>query len=418
MSKLLSFMETHLNTIDHLFRHEYGRLVSGLTANFGVENIEFVEDAVQEALLKAMQMWGFGKIPNNPTSWLFMVARNKMIDLLRRNSKSQSIDLNHEEIHFPKELALESEIEDEQLKMIFACCNPAISTRDSLLLSLKLIGGFSVAEIARALLIKEEAAKKSLHRAKLKFREEVGHLYVPKGDELELYMDRVLKVIYLIFNEGYATSKGEELINEDLCGEALRLALLVSKRKDAKQAAIFALLSLMCFKISRFNARINQGNLVTLEFQNRQDWISEYIEWGYYYYHQATLQRQYDSYFLECSIEFEYHIAKNYESINWDEILRIYGRILQQNSSVNLQLNYLIIKSKVHPKEEVLEELVELESQLVQSRLFYAFKSELESSLGDLSQSKASLEKAILLSTNKVEKKHLQDKLGYLQAIL
>lgn len=418
--KLFLFkMETTVSqTIDHLFRHEYGRIVSGLTSKFGSEHIELVEDAVQESLLKAMKLWGFGSMPDNPTSWLYMVARNKMIDLLRRSNKSQSFTLELSETEDDPELSLESEIEDEQLKMIFACCNPAIQSRDSLLLSLKLIGGFSVAEIARALLLKEEAAKKSLQRAKAKFREEVKALYVPTGKELKLYNQRVLKVVYLIFNEGYKSSGGEELIKQDLCGEALRLALLLSRKENCKSSEVYSLISLMSFKIARFNARIVDGELVTLKNQDRSKWIPEYIEWAYYYYHQATLQKQINSYYLEASIEFKFHIAKSYDEIDWLVILDIYKHLMLENSSPLIQLNRLVALSKVEGPKLALMELAELESRLSNHHLYFALKSDLEAELNFTGKAMTSLEKAITLCKNEVEKNYMLKKLKNLEATL
>ena len=411
-SATFPFMQSQVNqTIDHLFRHEYGRIVAGLVSRFGSSKLEMVEDAVQEALLKAMQLWGFDKIPDNPTSWLFKVARNQLVDVLRRDNKSQTFDMELEEEEKEQEYFSESEIKDEQLKMIFACCNPTLNPRESLLLSLKLIGGFNVSEIAKALLLKEEAAKKSLQRARIKFRDEVGHLYVPKKKELPEYLNRVLKVVYLIFNEGYKTNKGNDLINQDLCGEALRLALILMDNEHCQTPKIYSLISLMSFKASRFNARVVNGQLITFEQQNRQLWIPEYIEWGFYYYHKATVARETSNYYLEAAIEYQYHISKSYDTIDWPAILQAYDILVSRVNSPLLKLNRLIVYSKVYDANSTLEQLNKLEPELLQNHLFYAFRSELQAQRLRVEDACKNLEMAIKLAKNNIEQEYLQQRL-------
>lgn len=406
-------MDAKINqTLDHLFRHEYGRLVSGLTSNFGVNHIELIEDSVQDSLMKAAQLWAFNGIPEEPTSWLFKVSKNKLLDLIKRDKKSETLRFDMVEEMKEETFVLDSEIIDEQLKMIFACCNPAIQDRDALLLSLKLISGFSIAEISRALLIKEEAAKKSIQRAKNKFREEVKVLYVPSGSELKHYLHRVLKVIYLMFNEGYKTSSGRELINRDLCGEALRLALLLIDKKECKNVSSCSLISLMSYKIARFDARVEGGKLVTLKKQNRTLWIGEYIDWGNYYYHQATLFRQMDDLYLEASIEYQYYIAPSYEKIEWKKIVDVYDLIISNYNSPAAELNSLIVLAKIEEATEVLKKLNSIAKLHEQNHLFFAFKSELELEIGENDKGLNSLRKAIDLSTNQVEKGYLSEKLN------
>lgn len=398
-------------TIDHLFRHEYGRIVAGLTSRFGSAHIELIEDSVQESLLKAMKLWAFEEMPKNPTAWLFMVARNKMIDFLRRANKSESLSIEIEQSSTAEEPSTEMEIADEQLKMIFACCNPALSERESLLLSLKLIGGFSVAEISRALLIKEEAAKKSIQRAKTKFRDEIKVLYFPQGKGISIYVDRVLTVIYLIFNEGYKSSRGNELIRQDLCGEALRLALILSRNKYCSNDKVESLIALICFKISRFDARIQNEELITLEHQDRKLWINEYIQWGFYYYSQATTQREVSTCYLEASIEFQYHVAEHYFQIDWEKVLSFYSLLLKEKQSPLIQLNYLIVHSKVFGTVSTLKHLDSLHDELKNHYLYYAFKADLVITNGDSNLGILLLKKALSLTENSVERKHLEKKI-------
>ncbi len=404
-------------TLDHLFRHEYGKIVAGLTARFGSGHIEQIEDAVQEALLKAMKVWAFNEIPQNPTAWLFRVAGNKMIDVLRRDNKLEALPSGIEAYTNIKEPVVEMEIEDEQLKMIFACCNPALNERESLLLSLKLIGGFSISEIGRALLIKEEAAKKSIQRAKSKFRMEVKGLYIPHGEEMKLYLSRVTTVVYLIFNEGYKSSVGEELIRKDFCGEALRLALILSRNKYASHPSVFSLISLISFKISRFNARLVDGKLVTLENQNRSLWIKDYAQWAFYYYNQATKNRDTSVLYIEASIEFQYHIAKRFEETDWLKILELYDHLIRRKSSPILELNRLIVFARLNPPKTVLKALDVLKTDLEEHYLYYAFKAELFQKLNDPEASLKNFETALHLTQNRVEQVYLKERIKMLTSL-
>ncbi len=397
-------------TLDHLFRHEYGRIVSGLSLSFGVHHLELIEDSVQDSILKASQVWAFNGIPDKPSNWLFKVSRNKFLDLLKREAKSESLVFDNIGSENELEFSLDTELKDEQLKMIFACCNSAIPLRDSLLLSLKLISGFNIAEISRALLLKEETTKKSLQRAKNKFREVVGELYIPSGSELKDYLHRVVKVIYLMFNEGYKASIGKELINRDLCGEALRLALLLIDKKECKDVSSTSLISLISYKIARFDARQENGKLKTLKNQNRLLWIEDYVKWANYYFHQATLFKEFDKLYLEASIEFQYHISPSYESIDWKKILAIHQIILSNYNSPKAQLNYLIVLAEIEKANLVLSQLEKLEESLNQNHLFFAFKSEMQLKTQNIDEGIKSLNKAIDLSTNEVERNYLLEK--------
>lgn len=398
------------NTLDHLFRHEYGRIISGLSLKFGVQHIELIEDSVQDSIIKASQVWAFNGIPEKPSPWLFKVSKNKFLDLLKRQAKSESLGFDILEADQDLDFTLDTELKDEQLKMIFACCNSAIPIKDSLLLSLKLISGFNITEISRALLLKEENTKKSLQRAKNKFRELVGELYIPSGSELKIYLHRVVKVIYLMFNEGYKVSAGKDLINRDLCGEALRLALLLIDKKECKDVSSTSLISLISYKIARFDARLKKGKLVTLKHQNRLLWNEDYLKWANYYFHQATLFKQYDKLYLEASIEFQYHISSSFNHTDWKKILDIHRIILANYYSPKAKLNFLIVLGELEKANIVLPQLEELEEFLNQNHHFFAFKSELELKLGKRQQALISIERAIELSANDVEKKYLLEK--------
>ncbi len=406
--------ETHVNqTIDHLFRHEYGSIVAGLTARFGSSHIEWIEDAVQEALYKAMKLWAFQPIPDNPGGWLYRVAHHRLIDRLRKEKRHQDyVGDGTNEIENAFEMRDSKAIQDEQLRMIFACCSPTISEKNSLLLSLKLIGGFSVKEISRAMLMNEEAAKKSVQRARADFQTKVCDIKLPEGTAMPWYLERVLKVIYLIFNEGYKASDGDLLVKEDLCGEALRLALLLSQKDHCQTSELVSLISLICFKASRFGARLDSdGNLVLFENQNRSLYNKEYANWGYYYFNEATKFGELTHYFLEAAIEYQYCRPDSFDDINWKKVLWVHVKLQERWPSARGKLNYLIVHAKVYNAETTLAELNKLEGDLKDDHLYYAFRAELLGKEGRIKEAKEALHIALKKVQNSVEHNYLHSRL-------
>jgi RNA polymerase sigma factor (sigma-70 family) len=249
--------------VDHLFRHEAGRMAAVLTRFLGTENLDTAQDLVQDTLLKAMEIWRFRGVPDNPSAWLYKVAHNKAIDWVRSGQRqSKLIFSNQEDIKSvwnlsPSREALfqEDEIQDSVLRMMFACCHPAIPPESQIALTLKTLGGLSVGEIANAFLTSEETIAKRIYRAKEKIKEEKIKLEPPGLFELPHRLDSVLHVLYLLFNEGYHSSHSDTLIREDLCEEAMRLTFLLAQHKATGFPKVNALMALMCLQCSRFAAR-------------------------------------------------------------------------------------------------------------------------------------------------------------------
>ncbi|HEU4859092.1 MAG TPA: sigma-70 family RNA polymerase sigma factor, partial [Chitinophagaceae bacterium] len=216
--------------IDHLFRHESGKMISVLSKLLGLQNLETANDIVQDSLLQAMNTWRFKGIPDNPSAWLYRVAKNKAIDFLRKEKKFREISpqysyLLHSEYTLSStvnNLFWENEIQDSQLRMIFACCHPSIAEESQVALTLKTLCGLNVSEIAKAFLTNDETIAKRIYRAKEKIKAEKIEMDVPASNELSLRLDTVLKSLYLLFNEGYNSSHPDQLIREDLCEEAMR----------------------------------------------------------------------------------------------------------------------------------------------------------------------------------------------------
>ena len=404
------------NTIEHLFRNEYGKLVAILTNKFGTTYLEVIEDAVQDTFIKAMRIWGYQNIPDHPTAWLVRVANNAIIDQLRRTRKNQyfSDAIIREGMAYDDEIATSREITDSQLKMIFACCDPVLSAEQQIILSLKFIGGFSNKELAEALLKKEEAVAKAFTRAKKKFKEQVQIVKTPVEMGLQSRLFVVLHVIYLLFSEGYATTSGSQILKKDICYEAMRLALLLRENKYCQHANLEALIALMCFHAARFDARMDdKGSLVDLKHQDRSKYSQELIQIGLNHLEQADTTTKFPSnYHLEAAVSYYHSSAKSFEATDWESILKCYDLLLRNQYSPMVALNRILPYGKVHGAQKALVSLQQLEktSDFSSNALFYAIKAELEHEVGTVTFKKT-LEQAIQLSTNELVKAHLKRKL-------
>lgn len=406
--------------VESIFRHEYGKMISLLTYKFGPSNLERIEDAVQEALIKAMRVWGYKEAPQNPTAWLLRVAKNQLIDRLRKDNKMIHEDaesLFERETSVLDEVQLGDTINDSQLKMIFACCHPSLSQDYQIILSLKLIGGFGNAELARAMLKKEETIAKSFTRAKKRLKDNIKTLESPIEIGLKSRLTIVLKIIYLLFSEGYAPSSGEVLIKKDFCMEAIRLAMLLTQNKYCNQPEVHALIALMGFHTCRFEARTDeQGQLIDLEHQDRTIYDPQLLNIGIAHLEKAETYGPLSDYHLQAAVSYYHCAAKSFRETDWEAILKLYDLQLQRHYSPIVQLNRIVPFHKVFGAKKALSELRDFEkdSYYNDNALFYAIKSELLLDIKNSKGSKEALERAIELTQNELEKKHLIKKLeGY-----
>ena len=247
--------------VEHLFRHESGKMVATLTGIFGIEHLNLAEDVVQEALARALQTWPYRGIPENPAAWIMRASRNLALDVVRRErvfrAKEPEIARLMERDGSAPEAAIfsEHEIADDRLRMMFVCCHPVIPPEAQVPLALKTLCGFSVTEISHAFLTTEAAIAKRLTRAKQKIQEAQIPFEIPTGDELTRRLDSVLQSLYLLFNEGYKASSGENLVREELCDEAIRLTELLEQHRASNQPKTHALLALMLLNAARIPAR-------------------------------------------------------------------------------------------------------------------------------------------------------------------
>lgn len=407
--------------VDHLFRHQSGKMVAVLTRIFGMHNLEMIEDVVQESFLRAMHAWTFKQLPENPAGWLMQVARNRAIDIIRRQqhfqqySRELAHELQQETEHTVQQFFSEAEIADSQLRMIFACCHPALKEEDQVALTLKTVSGFGVAEIAHALLTNEAVIQKRLYRAKHFLKDNRISLDIPTGRDLNNRLDMVYTVLYLLFNEGYHSLVADELIRKDLCAEAMRLCLLLTEHKAGKRPTTFALLSLMCFQASRFESRVDENNsIILLQHQDRNTWNKALIHQGYGYLNLSSQGNELTVYHLESAIAAEHCMAATFEETNWQRMLQLYDLLLEQKQTALVVLNRAVVLAQLDQTRRAIQEIWDIDDieHLINTQYIYsAVLGELYIQLGDDVNACKFLQGALLLVTSPAEKKLITTKL-------
>ncbi len=357
MSEVLDNGVTAL--VDHLFRHQAGRMIATLTRIFGPHHIDLAEEVVQEALIKALQQWPYRGVPENPVAWLIQVAKNRALDLLRRETslreKSDEIvrafnaqeEAANRRIETARSCEAFPEMFDDTLRMIFMACHPAISREGRVALTLKTVGGFGVGEIARAFLAKEPTIAQRLVRAKRLIRDERVAFDLPGEAEMSARLDSVLEVLYLLFNEGYTAHSGENLVRADLAQEAIRLCSLLIRHPAANRPKCHALLALMMFQAARLPARVGQGGELTLlAEQDRSLWDRRMIYLAYKHLDAAAEGDEFTEYHLQAAIAACHTAASSYKLTDWAEIVRLYDLLVALNPSPVVALNRAVAVAK------------------------------------------------------------------------
>lgn len=348
--------------IDHLFRHEYGKLVSVLTKAFGISNIELAEDVVQEAMIEALNKWSYDGVPDNPVGWIYKVAKYKALNILSRDKYKKEYASDIEEaLHSEstlEDIFTDKEIADDQLRMIFTCCHPSISSDSQVALTLKTLCGFSIPEIAKAFLTNEENINKRLVRARKTIKETNIPFEVPTGKELQGRLASVLEAIYLLFNEGYNASSGDHLIRYEVCEEAIRLTEIIASHPAIHSSNIYALLALMTLNTSRFKSRMDESGIIKdLEHQDRNEWDKDLIKKGLYYLEFAAEQNEISIYHILATISAQHCTAPTYDATDWGSILSLYDMLIEIDGSPIVQLNRTIVLSKTDSPKKALQEL-------------------------------------------------------------
>ena len=406
--------------IDHLFRHESGKMIPVLSKLLGLQNLETANDIVQDSLLQAMNTWGFKGIPDNPSAWLYRVAKNKAIDFLRKEKKFREISSQYGYLiqseytlsSTVNNLFLENEIQDSQLRMMFACCHPLIAEESQIALTLKTLCGLSVSEIANAFLTNDETIAKRIYRAKEKIKAERIEMDVPDTKELSIRLDTVLKSLYLLFNEGYNSSHADQLIREDLCEEAMRLCYLLTENKITSYPRVKALLSLMCFQASRLNTRLDdKGNIILLKHQDRRKWSRPLIKKGFDYLDAAVEPFEISTYNIEAAIASLHAASPSFDQTDWRSIYHLYEMLYQLQPNPVVAMNKAIASAYAINKQNALTELQQIKG-LEHHHLYYASVGEIYFELQNKEEAKKYYQKALQLTTSGQEQQLLINKIN------
>lgn len=409
---------------DHLFRHESGKLISVLTGIFGIDRLQLAEDVVQESLIRALQTWPYYGVPENPAAWLTQTAKNLALDVIRRERVFQ--DKQPQIVAFMEQWSadpaagespmFENEIRDGRLRLMFACCHPLIPQEAQTSLALKTLCGFNVPEIASAFLTSEVAIAKRLMRARQRIRELHIPFEIPSGDALPVRLDSVLQTLYLLFNEGYKASRGESLVREHLCSEAIRQATLLAEHPMGDQPRTHALLALMLLNGARLPARTDsEGNILRLRDQDRSSWNQAMIARGMLHLGKSAAGDELSEYHLQAGIAACHCTAPDYEATNWPRILSLYDRLLELDYSPVVALNRAVAVANVHGANAGLEsvEAIKNRQPLDSYYLLYAVLGEFEKQLKNFHAAAKHFRKALQLTELKSEQlflsKRLQD---------
>jgi RNA polymerase sigma-70 factor (ECF subfamily) len=404
------------NTIGHLFRHEAGRMAAVLARMLGPQSLDEVDDIVQDTLLKALEVWKFKGIPQNPSAWLYKVARNKAIDILRTRKNHRQLSAENEEFLIAEhdQEDWENNINDSVLRMMFACCHPAITIESQIAFTLKTLGGLSVKEIASAFLTSEETIAKRIYRAKEKFREEKIELVPPSLFELPSRLESILKVLYLLFNEGYYSSNPTLIIREDLCAEAMRLTYLLVRHPQTGLPQAKALMALMCLHASRFPARADdQNQIILLEHQDRQKWNPELIQRGLYWLERASEGDWLSEYHVEAAIASVHALAPTFAQTDWTKLLQLYETLYAMNPSQSNLLNKAIVTGYAVSTEAGFQALSEIPG-LDHSQYYHVSLADCLVQLSRVMEARQHFLEALKCTSSPAEQELIQSKLAKL----
>jgi len=409
---------------EHLFRRESGRLVAALTRIFGVHNLALAEDVVQDAFCRALEVWKVQGIPSNPTGWLMSVAKHRALDIVRRERTVRTFAsefgrvLESEWTLVPtvEEAFADSTIQDEQLRMMFSCCQPRLSEDAQVALVLNILCGFGAGEIADAFLIGRAAIEKRISRGK-RILAGSERLFDLADSEFAPRLSAVRRAIYLLFNEGYHGSS-EMAVRRDVCSEAIRLAMVLLESPQTAEPETHALAALMCLQAARIATRLDAaGHLSPLLEQDRSRWDASLVKQGLALLEKSAVGTEVTAYHVEAAIAAAHVSARSVEETDWDTIVGLYDRLMTIAPTPVVALNRAIAVGQRDGPERALELLRSIpDADRLRRYPFYpAAMGELEWRRGDLDAARGHFSAAAEIARNTAERQYLQGRLSQLK---